>query len=177
MQVRGGTPHAFKILHCNHAEGRARLDWWTALQALKRAYRLSIEANEDKAMSIRHSPYLGYAGAGPAFLSTKSSEIGICITNVNRRRHRGSEKPRSLFTPREELDLRERSERNARVWPSPPRLGSIALLYPEGGHIMNTRWQGRAGEGRVVMPRYLNKLPAMRSNIIISSSPGCMCLA
>lgn len=34
MQVRGGTPHAYKILHCNHAEGWAAAHWWTALQIL-----------------------------------------------------------------------------------------------------------------------------------------------
>lgn len=42
-----------------------------------------------------------------------------------------------------------------------PSAWRILLLYPEGAHIMNTRWQGGAGEDGVVMPRYLNKLPTI----------------
>lgn len=33
MQVRRGTAHAFKILHCNHTENGSA-DWWTALHIL-----------------------------------------------------------------------------------------------------------------------------------------------
>jgi hypothetical protein len=64
MQVRSGTDDAFKILHCNHAEDRPSST--RALGSLLvddvadsgRADRLSIGANEVKAMSIRLSPNL-----------------------------------------------------------------------------------------------------------------------
>lgn len=49
------------------------------------------------------------------------------------------------------------------------------LLYPEGAHIMNTRWQSRAVRTEVVMPRYLNKLPAI--NVKQIDRPVGMCIA
>lgn len=151
MQVRRGTAHAFKILRCNHAGGRARAHWWTALQTPKRAYRLSIGANEDKAMtmSIRHSPYLGYAGAGPALFTQKEQRDWQQLyhqcepQNISR-------KPGAVaaffHAQRGTRPARAERKKCTRLAIS-PRLGSIALLYPEGGHIMNTRWQARAGEG------------------------------
>lgn len=101
MQVRRGTAHAFKILHCNHTENGSA-DWWTALHVLLGQTRLSIGANELKAMSIRLLPYRG-TPAQLQLLPRKSQRDYYCMYP--------SEPPDARAEPRGRCSLRD-PERN-----------------------------------------------------------------